>query len=134
MFSKNALEKRYYQSLFNFHIFPHSKDGNDDFLNAECWTELNEWVIQFQRVFKEVLQAYGDKEYLSPKLLQEGKIIRTPYGGRVEYIIAGYPFIIHLKDADKVRIFYNSFLSVSNRSIFFDVLFKNKIRLKGSER
>ena len=52
-------------------------------------------------MFKEVLQAYGDKEYLSHKLLQEGKIIRTPYGGRVEYIIAGYPFIIHLKDADK---------------------------------
>ena len=24
------------------------KDGKDDFINANCWTELNQWVVQFQ--------------------------------------------------------------------------------------
>ena len=35
--------------------------------------------------------------------LRKGKIVITPYGGRLEYNIAGTKLIVHLKDADKVQ-------------------------------
>ena len=35
--------------------------------------------------------------------LSNGKIIITPYGGRIEYNIAGTALVVHLKDADKVQ-------------------------------
>ncbi|CAG5082997.1 Oidioi.mRNA.OKI2018_I69.PAR.g10253.t1.cds [Oikopleura dioica] len=75
----------------------------DDFIDAKEWMQLNEWVVQFQTVFKDVLSKYEDNEYITPKALEEGKIIRTPYGGRVVYKIAGYDFVIHLKDAELVQ-------------------------------
>ena len=53
---------------------------------------------------KEVLQEMGMIfEENGTNVLKQGKIIRTPYGGRLEYEIAGYPFVIHLKNADLVQ-------------------------------
>ena len=75
----------------------------DDFIHAKEWSELNEWVKQFQTVFKDVLSKYEDNEHITPAALEQGKIIRTPYGGRVIYRIAGYDFVIHLKDAKLVQ-------------------------------
>ena len=46
---------------------------------------------------KEVLQEMGMRFEGDTDVLKQGKIIRTPYGGRLEYMIAGYPFVIHLK-------------------------------------
>ena len=79
------------------------KGETDDFIHAKEWLELNEWVVQFQTVFKDVLSKYEDNEHITPAALEQGKIIRTPYGGRVIYRIAGYDFVIHLKDAELVQ-------------------------------
>ena len=37
------------------------------------------------------------------KVLEEGKTILTPYGGRLEYDIEGIQFLIHLKHAERVQ-------------------------------
>ena len=58
---------------------------------------------QFQKVMKEVLQEMGMRFEGGNDVLKQGKIVRTPYGGRLEYLIAGYPFVIHLKNAELVQ-------------------------------
>ena len=35
--------------------------------------------------------------------MKNGKIVLTPYGGRLEYLIQGFPFVIHLKNAELVQ-------------------------------
>ena len=77
-----------------------ARDNAEGFQEADEWLELNMWVHQFIRVMEKVMAAYADG---SERCMHEGKIIRTPYGGRIEYKIAGYPFIIHLKNADLVQ-------------------------------
>lgn len=77
-----------------------SVDLPEGFQEADEWLELNMWVHQFIRVMEKVMAAYADG---SERCMHEGKIIRTPYGGRIAYKIAGYPFIIHLKNAELVQ-------------------------------
>lgn len=77
-----------------------NREGAEGFQEAQEWLELNEWVVQFLRVMETVLAAYGDG---AEKILNDGKIIRTPYGGRLEYQVAGYPFYVHLKNAELVQ-------------------------------
>ena len=90
IFFDNVFEKKKRQN----------REGAEGFQEANEWLELNQWVVQFLQVMETVLAAYSDG---SEKCLHEGKIIRTPYGGRLEYEVAGYPFIVHLKNAELVQ-------------------------------
>ena len=67
------------------------------------WFSKENQSKQFQKVMKEVLQEMGMRFEGDNDVLKQGKIIRTPYGGRLEYLIAGYPFVIHLKNAELVQ-------------------------------
>ena len=73
------------------------RSGNISFMGTDEWTEVNKYVTRFLAEFRTVLDMHNDDKYLPKRLLEQGKIIRTPYGGRVEYEVAGFPFVIHLK-------------------------------------
>ena len=63
------------------------------------WKILNKWVVQFFEQLQKALVLFRK----STDVLKKGRIVLTPYGGRMEYTIANTPLIIHLKDADKVQ-------------------------------
>ena len=67
--------------------------------NEQKWKILNQWVVQFFEQLKKALILFRH----STDILKKGRIVLTPYGGRMEYAISNTPLIIHLKDADKVQ-------------------------------
>ena len=93
-------------NIFFDNVFDsHTSEGENatkkpDWLPAgfKKWETLNQWVRSFGRIFGECLIESGQK-----KVLEEGKTILTPYGGRLEYDIEGIQFLIHLKHAERVQ-------------------------------
>lgn len=78
--------------------------------NFTDWKILNRYVVQFHDELRKGLRLFHETTRLKFNVadsLKTGKVVITPYGGRVEYSIAGTPLVVHLKDADKVRISQN---------------------------
>ena len=74
--------------------------------NFTEWKILNKYVVQFHNELRKGLRLFHESESFNvADSLTTGKVVITPYGGRVEYSIAGTPLVVHLKDADKVRDF-----------------------------
>lgn len=67
--------------------------------NARKWKILNQWVTQFFEQLENALQLFRHPT----DTLKKGRIIITPYGGRMEYEIGQTPLVVHLKDADRVQ-------------------------------
>ena len=66
--------------------------------NFESWKILNKYVVSFHNELKKGLRLFHDQSSFNVMhALSNGKIIITPYGGRIEYDIAGTDLIIHLK-------------------------------------
>ena len=51
------------------------------------WKILNKWVVQFFDQLKKGLELFRKAE----EVLQEGRVVLTPYGGRIEYMVNNTP-------------------------------------------
>ena len=55
--------------------------------DAKKWKILNKWVVQFFDQLKKGLELFRQAE----EVLQEGRVVLTPYGGRIEYVVNNTP-------------------------------------------
>ena len=82
--------------------------------NFTEWKILNKYVVQFHDELRKGLRLFHETQRFDViNSLTKGKVMITPYGGRLEYNIAGTNLIVHLKDADKVRVYFESKCSQS---------------------
>ena len=91
--------------------------------DIHTWKVTNEWVASFCDILRKVLGNYGKEN-----AWRYAHVYPTPYGGRIVYMIEGTPLVIHLKDADEVKIINFSSYKVplasliSNQTGFREVL------------
>ena len=124
----------FFDNVFDEKEKRQSKTSNDIFEEDELnrqwqenfaeWKILNRYVVQFHNELRKGLRLFHETDRFNvADSLKTGKVVITPYGGRVEYNIAGTPLVVHLKDADKVRDFQDllqsMFYVILQRKYFF---------------